>query len=158
VVQSIVVQGPGSRADTAAPRGQSSRRRWKRRWRRRSGKGQTDGDTAILRAAAPTGATGGDTLELRVPWDRAGRFWTALFERHQGSNEALVGAIFSKFVLLFNNFQNLTVQDKQWIQPILKYLLDRKADKTVCRIAGFTRTSADPNRVRPDADPRPNSG
>jgi putative transposase len=33
------------------------------------------------------------TLELRVPQDRAGRFSTALFERYQRSEKALVGAL-----------------------------------------------------------------
>jgi transposase-like protein len=32
-------------------------------------------------------------LELRVPQDRLGRFSTAMFERYQRSEEALVGSL-----------------------------------------------------------------
>jgi putative transposase len=38
------------------------------------------------------------TLELRVPQDRAGRFSTALFERYQRSEKALVGALAEMYV------------------------------------------------------------
>ena len=38
------------------------------------------------------------TLELRVPQDRAGRFSTALFERYQRSEKALVGALSEMYV------------------------------------------------------------
>src|SRR5215472_17155363 len=38
------------------------------------------------------------TLELRVPQDRAGRFSTALFERYQRSEKALVGALCEMYV------------------------------------------------------------
>src|SRR5207302_3156278 len=37
-------------------------------------------------------------LELRVPQDRAGRFSTELFERYQGSEKALVGALAEMYV------------------------------------------------------------
>jgi putative transposase len=38
------------------------------------------------------------TLELRVPQDRAGRFSTAMFERYQRSEKALVGALSEMYV------------------------------------------------------------
>jgi len=38
------------------------------------------------------------TLELRVPQDRAGKFSTALFERYQRSEKALVGALAEMYV------------------------------------------------------------
>ena len=38
------------------------------------------------------------TLELRVPQDRAGRFSTALFERYQRSEKALMGALSEMYV------------------------------------------------------------
>src|SRR6202048_2924551 len=38
------------------------------------------------------------TLELRVPQDRQGRFSTALFERYQRSEKALVGALAEMYV------------------------------------------------------------
>jgi len=38
------------------------------------------------------------TLELRIPQDRAGRFSTALFERYQRSEKALVGALSEMYV------------------------------------------------------------
>src|SRR5262252_8969262 len=38
------------------------------------------------------------TLELRVPQDRMGRFSTALFERYQRSEKALVGALAEMYV------------------------------------------------------------
>ena len=37
-------------------------------------------------------------LELRVPQDRQGRFWTEVFERYQRSEKALVGALAEMYV------------------------------------------------------------
>jgi Transposase, Mutator family len=101
------------------------------------------------------------TLALRVPQDRAGRFSTSLFERYQRSEKALVGAVFSEFALLFNNFQNLTVQGKQRTQANAEFLLDRirhvaAIDSDLGRSRLRTGPECGPTH-NPDASPKSSS-